>query len=338
MRIYKNVALKKYNTFGIAAKAAYWTRVNKVADLERLQNESIEKMILGGGSNMLLISDVDKLVVKNDFKGVELLKENKNSIYLKVGGGENWHEFVCWCLEEEYGGIENLSLIPGTVGAAPIQNIGAYGVELKDVFQSLEAFNLKTGKVESFNLEACKFGYRDSVFKNTLKGQYCILSVVFRLTKNKHQFHTNYGAIQTALKKAHVEKISIKAISDAVVSIRQSKLPDPKKLGNSGSFFKNPVISKSAFKHLEKAYPKVPSYPLEDGRVKVPAGWLIEQAGWKGKRVGNTGAHAKQALVLVNYGGATGQEIYALALKIKASVKQKFSINIEPEVNLIGKA
>ena len=292
-------------------------------------------MFLGGGSNVLLCNDYAGLVIRNAIRGKQIVHEDDDHVLLKVYSGESWHETVMYCVERNWGGIENLSLIPGTVGAAPMQNIGAYGVELEQVFDHLEAFNLHTFELEIFNKSQCAFGYRESVFKRQLKGQYFIYSVTFKLNK-KPSIHADYGDIQAILneKGLSAETAGIKDVSDAVIHIRQSKLPDPKVLGNSGSFFKNPQITIEHFEALKLQFPDIKGYPQNDG-MKVPAGWLIEQCEWKGKRVGNTGSHAKQALVLVNYGGATGSEIFQLAQDIIQSVADKFSIHLEPEVNIV---
>ena len=284
---------------------------------------------------MLLCNDYPGLLIRNAIKGLQIVNEDDDHVLLRVYSGESWHETVMYCVERNWGGIENLSLIPGTVGAAPMQNIGAYGVELEQVFDQLEALNLNTLELETFNKTQCAFGYRESVFKRQLKGQYFIYSVTFKLSK-KPIIHADYGDIQAILneKGLSAETAGIKDVSDAVIHIRQSKLPDPKVLGNSGSFFKNPQITKEHFEALKLQFPDIKGYPQNDG-IKVPAGWLIEQCGWKGKRVGNTGSHAKQALVLVNYGGATGSEIYQLAQDIIQSVADKFSIQLEPEVNIV---
>ena len=284
---------------------------------------------------MLLCNDYPGLLIRNAIKGLQIVHEDDDHVLLRVYSGESWHETVMYCVERNWGGIENLSLIPGTVGAAPMQNIGAYGVELEQVFDQLEALNLNTLELETFNKTQCAFGYRESVFKRQLKGQYFIYSVTFKLSK-KPIIHADYGDIQAILneKGLSAETAGIKDVSDAVIHIRQSKLPDPKVLGNSGSFFKNPQISKEHFEALKLQFPDIKGYPQNDG-IKVPAGWLIEQCGWKGKRVGNTGSHSKQALVLVNYGGATGSEIYQLAQDIIQSVADKFSIQLEPEVNIV---
>ncbi len=311
--------------------------IHSLADLKQAIAETSHEqfMFLGGGSNVLLCNDYNGLLIRNAIKGKQIVREDDDYIFLKVYSGENWHDTVMYCVERNWGGIENLSLIPGTVGAAPMQNIGAYGVELEQVFDQLEAFNLHSFELETFNKTQCAFGYRESVFKRQLKGQYFIYSVTFKLSK-KPSIHVDYGDIQAVLNEKGLspETTSIKDVSAAVIQIRQSKLPDPKVLGNSGSFFKNPQISKEHFEALKLQFPELKGYPQNDG-IKVPAGWLIEQCGWKGKRVGNTGSHAKQALVLVNYGGATGAEIFQVAQDIIKSVSDKFSIQLEPEVNIV---
>ncbi|MEM9886870.1 MAG: UDP-N-acetylmuramate dehydrogenase [Bacteroidota bacterium] len=338
MDIYKNHSLKDYNTFGINVRASLFAKVYSMDELRMLLlgYKNKRKLVLGGGSNVLLTKDIDHLVIFNSIKGFELVREYDNESIVKVGSGENWHEFVLKCLKYNLGGVENLSLIPGTVGAAPIQNIGAYGVELKDVFERLEAVELATGKRYIFDRAACKFAYRDSIFKGDLKGKFFITSVYFKLSK-QHDINISYGAIHEVLKAKGrtASEISIQDVSEAVIAIRQKKLPDPKVLGNSGSFFKNPEITLAQFQELHQQFPEIVHYPLPTGKIKIPAGWLIEQCGWKGKRVGNTGAYKKQALVLVNYGGASGQEVYQLAQKIAASVEEKFGIQIVPEVNVI---
>lgn len=336
--INKNVSLKPYNTFGLTATADLFTRVSSADELkELLQQEEykpFEKLYIGGGSNILLTQDFAGMVILNRIKGIEVIDEDQNHVWVKAGAGENWHELVMHCVENNYAGMENLSLIPGTVGAAPMQNIGAYGVEIKDFFESLEALNLATLDVETFDAAACKFGYRESVFKHEKKGKYVILTVTFRLNK-KPTFHVEYGAIQHTLEEMGVTDLSIKAISNAVIQIRESKLPNPAEIGNAGSFFKNPEISRTQFAELKGLYPEMPSYPINDETVKVPAGWLIEQSGWKGKRFGEVGVHAKQALVLVNYGNGKGKDIQQLAFDIQGSVNQKFGIKLTPEVNFI---
>jgi UDP-N-acetylmuramate dehydrogenase len=292
-------------------------------------------MLLGGGSNVLLTQDVPGLVLKNNIQGIRVIREFKNKVWVEVGGGENWHAFVRWAVSNGYGGIENMSLIPGTVGAAPIQNIGAYGVELKDVFVRLNAVALSGGRAKTFNHKACQFGYRDSVFKRAEKGKWCITSVVFSLQKSPHRLNTAYGDITKTLEANGISAPNIADISNAVVQIRTSKLPDPAKIGNCGSFFKNPETDRAVLEKIQETHPQAPFFPLPDGRVKIPAGWLIEQCGWKGKRVGNTGCYERQALVLVNHGGATGQEVKALASAIIDSVEKTFGIRLEAEVNII---
>lgn len=338
MRLQKNISLKPYNTFGIDVKSSFFLEWNSIADVqEYAQDESLKshkRLILGGGSNMLLTKDFNGLAIRNNILGRDIISENEEEVIVKIGGGEVWHEIVLWTISQGWNGMENMSLIPGSVGAAPIQNIGAYGKELKDLFVELEAIHLSDGMKRTFDLEDCHFGYRNSVFKNELKGAYLITSVTLRLSK-KPEFNISYGTIQQELDKMGVSELSAKSISDAVISIRQSKLPDPKELGNSGSFFKNPIILESFYEEVKFEYPGLPSYPAGDNMVKVPAGWLIDQAGWKGKRVGNCGVHNKQALVLVNYGGATGQEIFQLSEDIIADVIQKYGIELEREVNVI---
>ncbi|WP_299002149.1 UDP-N-acetylmuramate dehydrogenase [uncultured Tenacibaculum sp.] len=335
MNIQENISLKEYNTFGINVNAKRFVSITSVYELQQLLKEEKDIFLISGGSNMLLTKDIDTLVVHIDIKGISIDRENPNNIHLTVNAGENWHEFVLWCVSQGYGGLENLSLIPGNVGTCPIQNIGAYGVEVKDTISKVEAIEIETGKLVSFSAEECQFGYRNSIFKNEAKGKYVLTSVSFQLTKNNHKLNTSYGAIEAELASKDITNPTIKDISDAVIAIRQSKLPDPKEIGNSGSFFKNPVISKEHFEKLQTAFPNIPSYVVSDTEIKVPAGWLIEQSGFKGKRFGDYGVHEKQALVLVNYGGATGKEIYELAQKIQHTIKDTFDINLEIEVNII---
>lgn len=337
MQIQNNVSLKPFNTFGIDVKAKTFVSVNSVAELQEIlktfQNQS--KLILGGGSNMLLTKDVNAAVIHLNIKGIELLHQDTSHVVVKAFAGENWHKFVLWCLKNNYGGVENLSLIPGNIGAVPIQNIGAYGVEIKDVLESCEAMNIETGEIKSFSNKDCEFSYRESVFKQSLKNKYIIINVSFKLTKNLHHLKIGYGDIKTELEKQGVDIPNINDISQAVIRIRQSKLPDPKEIGNSGSFFKNPIISLSKYQSLLNNFPNMPNYPVSDNLVKVPAGWLIEHAGFKGKTMGNYGVHKKQALVLVNYGGADGENIYNLARLIQLTVKRLFDIEIEMEVNVL---
>ena len=299
------------------------------------QFKSAKKLFIGGGSNLLLLNDFDGLVIKIEISGIDKVTETENGVILKAGAGVIWHEFVMYCVDNRFYGVENLSLIPGTVGAAPMQNIGAYGVEIKDVFESLQALNTSKLEIETFNLEKCRFGYRESIFKHEAKDKYVILNVSFNLQKNGN-LNLEYGAIKDTLSQMQISNPTLKEVSEAVISIRKSKLPDPAEIGNSGSFFKNPEIPKTQFEKLKEKYPNAPSYPVNENLVKVPAGWLIEQAGWKGHREGNVGVHTKQALVLVNYGGGTGIEIKALAEKIQKSVFEKYGIEINPEVNFIG--
>lgn len=335
MNIQKNVLLKNYNTFGISVNAKRFISVNSVYELQQILKVEKDIFLISGGSNMLLTKDIDELVVHINIKGVSIDNENENAAYLTVNSGENWHEFVLWCISQNYGGIENLSLIPGNVGTCPIQNIGAYGVEVKDTITKVEAIEIETGKLVQFSNKDCNFGYRNSIFKNELKGKYIIISVSFKLTKIHHNLNTSYGAIETELSLKKISKPSLKDISNAVIAIRKSKLPDPKEIGNSGSFFKNPVISSAQYLKLQKEYADIPGYKISDMEVKIPAGWLIEKAGFKGKRYGEFGVHDKQALVLVNYGNASGKEIYQLAEKIKETIIKKFEITLEIEVNII---
>lgn len=335
--IQQNTSLLPYNTFGIDARAENFTEIFSVQDLQTALRSDIRPvMILGGGSNMLLTQDVPGLVIKNTIKGIQILEKEGDTVYVKVGGGVVWHDFVLWAVEHDFGGIENLSLIPGTVGAAPVQNIGAYGVELKDVFKYLEAVDLGSGDVKIFDRASCHFGYRDSIFKREYKGQFCITSVTFALTLADHHLNISYGDIKKTLEAEGISgQPTVADISRAVIRIRSSKLPDPAKIGNCGSFFKNPETDRFVLENIRRTHPQVVSYDLPDGRVKIPAGWLIEQCGWKGKRVGNTGCYEKQALVLVNYGGATGAEVKNLAYAIIDSVEKTFGIRLEPEVNIL---
>ena len=335
MNIQENISLKKYNTFGIAVNAKRFISVASVYELQQVLKVEKNIFLISGGSNMLLTKDIEALVVHLDIKGISIDNEDENAVYLTVNSGENWHKFVLWCISNNYGGLENLSLIPGNVGTCPIQNIGAYGVEVKDTITKVEGLEIETGKLVSFSNEACKFGYRNSIFKNSHKGKIILTSVGFKLTKKNHLLNTSYGAIESELTAKNITEPSLKDVSDAVIAVRKSKLPDPKEIGNSGSFFKNPVITKSEFLKFQKEYPKVPSYNVSKTEVKVPAGWLIEQAGFKGKRFGDYGVYEKQALVLVNYGNASGKEIHKLAQKIQETIMQKFGISLEIEVNVI---
>ncbi|WP_130275996.1 UDP-N-acetylmuramate dehydrogenase [Cecembia calidifontis] len=337
MNIQENISLLPFNTFGIDKKARFFVQAKTEEDVKAALLKSkelkIPVFVLGGGSNILLTKDIDALVIKIEIQGIQVLKDNEDEILVEVGAGENWHQFVMFCIENNWAGVENLSLIPGTVGASPMQNIGAYGVEIKEVFHHLKAINRQTLEEEIFDWEACKFGYRESVFKNELKDQFIIVRVIFRLRK-KPVLHVAYGAIKQTLEEMGISNPGIKNISDAVIQIRQSKLPDPKQIGNAGSFFKNPTIPKEQFEALKAEFPEIPSFPMEEG-VKVPAAWLIEKAGWKGKTFGKIGVHKFQPLVLVNYGGADGTEIQDLSRKIQESVQHKFGILLQPEVNFI---
>ncbi|GLR18367.1 UDP-N-acetylmuramate dehydrogenase [Portibacter lacus] len=332
MNRYEHISLSAYNTFMINAKCETLYKVHSVEELKSiLSAEKAPFFILGGGSNLLISKDQDITFLKNEISGREITQEDDEMIHLTVGGGENWHELVLWAVENGYGGLENLSLIPGTVGASPIQNIGAYGVELDQVFHSLNAVRLSDGKQFTFHKDDCAFGYRDSVFKKKYKGQFFITHVTYRLTKKNHQINISYAPLAARFEK----KPTIKQVSDAVIEIRQSKLPDPKVLGNSGSFFKNPIVKQVFHDQLKQEFPDMPAYVMKEGYMKIPAGWLIEQAGWKGKRVGDAGVYKNQALVLVNHGTASGPEIWALAQQIISDVAEKFGITLSPEVNII---
>lgn len=337
MNIQENISLKPYNSFGIDKKARFFVAVKSTSELiEALKwgnDRNMEILILGGGSNILLTQDLEGLIIKIELRGINADWETKEYVWVEAGAGESWHELVLFAIEHNWGGIENLSLIPGTVGASPMQNIGAYGVELKDVFHSLKALNRVTLEIEEFDNYQCLFGYRESIFKNELKDQYIILCVTFKLDKNP-VFKLEYGAIQETLSQNKITSPSLRSVSDAVIAIRQSKLPDPKQIGNAGSFFKNPTLSENNYHELKIQYPTIPGYPNELG-VKVPAAWLIEQCGWKGKRFGEVGVHEKQPLVLVNYGNGDGAAIRDLSLNIQKSVSEKFGIELSPEVNFL---
>lgn len=336
MQTFSNKSLKEYNTFGIDVTARKFISAESLSDLRSVlaQAYASELFILGGGSNMLLTRDLEKTVVHVNLKGIKILSETAESVQVEAMAGENWHEFVMYCIENDFGGLENLSLIPGNVGTTPIQNIGAYGVEVRDRFKSCTALNLQTLEIREFSLEDCQFGYRDSVFKNALKDQYIILSVTFELTKKNHQLNTSYGSIDSFLEEEGILDPGIRDVSNAVIKIRQSKLPDPKVLGNSGSFFKNPIIPKKRLSELKEQFPDLPFYEISQEEVKVPAGWLIDKAGLKGYREGDAGVHARQALVLVNYGAASGSDILNLSQMIQARIKSCFGIDLEPEVNI----
>ncbi len=335
--IKKNYSLKNFNTFGLDVTAKSFVEVHSIEDLKSLKNDGHlnknEILILGGGSNVLFTKDPQELIIHIDIQGIEILREDSSTTLVKVGAGVSWHSFVMWSIENNLSGIENLSLIPGTCGAAPMQNIGAYGTEIVQVFDHLEAFHIENGEIHNFNASDCEFGYRESVFKHRYKGDYIICSVCFQL-KKKHSFNISYGDIQQVIDEQFDGKITLRNVSNSVIFIRQSKLPDPAKIGNSGSFFKNPIISESQFLDLKEKYPNLPSYPAGENLVKVPAGWLIDQAGWKGHRRGEIGVHAKQALVLVNYGGGSGEDIIQLAQDIQNDIAQKFGISLQTEVNI----
>jgi UDP-N-acetylmuramate dehydrogenase len=337
MEIQHNFSLKKYNTFGIEAKAKQFVAVQSQEDLKSIlaANQSQQKFILGGGSNMLLTKNVDALVIHIDLKGKKITAENEDFVWVESQAGENWHEFVLWTIDQNFGGLENMSLIPGNVGTTPVQNIGAYGTEIKDTFVSCQAMLIENQETKTFTKEECRFGYRESIFKNEAKNQYVITSVVFKLTKRNHKINTSYGDISTELAKKNISNPTLKDVSNAVIAIRQSKLPDPKELGNSGSFFKNPILLKSNFEKIHQQFPEMKYFDISETEVKVPAGWLIEQAGFKGKRFGDAGIHKNQALVLVNYGNATGQEILNVSKNIQETIFKTFGIHIEAEVNVI---
>jgi UDP-N-acetylmuramate dehydrogenase len=338
MNLSNNISLKPYNTFDIDAKAKLFGSFSSVDELAELTAAApIQKeplLILGGGSNILFRNDFDGAVLKNELKGIELVDEDADHYYIRANAGENWHAFVQYCIANNYAGAENLSLIPGNVGASPMQNIGAYGVEIKDIFHELEAWHLQDRFLQKFSLQDCEFGYRESVFKKKYKGQFVILTVTFRLRKHP-VYHTQYGAIEQELARMDVKELSIQNISRAVINIRTSKLPDPKIIGNAGSFFKNPLITQTQFDQLKNEFPLIPGYPATGHQIKTAAGWLIEQCGWKGFRKGDAGCYDKQALVLVNYGHASGDEIFSLSQSIIESVKKKFGVELEREVNII---
>lgn len=338
MTISQNVSLKPYNTFGLDAKARYFASFDSKEALRELLESSewreTPKMILGGGSNILLTRNFDGLVLKNEIKGIQLIREDEEHVYLQAGAGENWHSFVQYCIQHNLAGLENLSLIPGNVGASPMQNIGAYGVEIRDTFYELSAYHLYDHTVVNFNKDACSFGYRESVFKHQYKGQFAIMSVIYRLSKTPH-FNTSYGAIEQELERMGIPNLTLQAVSQAVINIRTSKLPNPAEIGNAGSFFKNPETGAEQYTNLKAAFPDLVAYPLANGHYKLAAGWLIEQCGLKGYRKGDAGVHARQSLVLVNYGHATGADIYDLSTHVLDTVKAKFGVTLEREVNII---
>jgi UDP-N-acetylmuramate dehydrogenase len=330
-----NINLKEFNTFGISVKAEMFAVFSSIEELKQILSFRNNKklLVLGGGSNLLLTKDFDGLVIKNEIKRFEVIEETASEVIVESGAGENWHEFVLNCIDKGFGGIENLSLIPGSVGASPMQNIGAYGVEIKDVFESLSAYHIASGEIHYFDKTKCEFGYRESIFKNKVKGEYIILTVTFRLTKNP-TINSSYGAINEQLKVMGIQEPTIKELSAAVIAIRQSKLPDPKIIGNAGSFFKNPTVEIDLLEQIQKNYPDIPNYPAVNGK-KLAAGWLIEKAGWKGRTFDNFGVHKLQALVLVNYGNCTGQEIFDLSSQIIQDVFEKFGVLLEREVNIL---
>lgn len=337
MQIQHNFSLKNYNTFGIEAKAKQFVAVHNLDELKKVlhENQSETKFLLGGGSNMLLTQDIDSLVIHIDLKGKKIIKEDDDFVWVESQAGEIWHEFVLWTIDQNFGGLENMSLIPGNVGTTPVQNIGAYGAEIKDTFVSCDAMNIETQEMKTFPKDECKFGYRESIFKHEAKDKFIITSVIFKLKKHSHNINIGYGDIQSELAKNEIENPTIKDVSNAVIAIRNTKLPNPKELGNSGSFFKNPVISRELFEKVQEKFPEVKYFEVSPTEVKVPAGWLIENAGLKGYRNGDAGVHKNQALVLVNYGNATGQDILNLSKYVQKTVFDKYGIAIEAEVNVI---
>ena len=344
----KNTSLKNYNSFGIEVKTAQFANFSNPDQLKEILKAQQEKstalkniLILGGGSNLLFTEDFEGLVLKNEIKGIEIYDEDDKHVYVKAGAGESWHQFVLFCLDNNLAGAENLALIPGSVGAAPMQNIGAYGVELKEVFYKLEALHLATLEMKTFTKDACAFGYRESVFKNKYKNKFAICYVYFKLNKVP-VYNISYGAIAEALKNDFANEVSIQNIAAAVIKIRQSKLPDPKVIGNAGSFFKNPEVNAEKYQQLKSNFENLVAFPLPNGNYKLAAGWLIEQCGplpgtsWKGFRDGDAGCYPLQALVLVNYGTASGREIFTLAKEIRKSVEEKFGVWLDMEVNVYG--
>lgn len=338
--IQRNVNLASFNTLGVEANADQFITISDASQLSTLFKEGFflnnVPVILGGGSNVLIKSDLRQPVLKISIPGIEKVSESEEEVLIKVGAGVNWHDLVTYCVENGLGGIENLALIPGTVGAAPIQNIGAYGVELSDTFHSLKAFLPETGEYREYSISECNFGYRDSIFKNSLKGKAIITEVTLCLQKEPHKIEDSYYALREYFRANEISGPSIRDVFDAVVAIRKSKLPNPELIGNAGSFFKNPIVDSSIYQKLKADYPNIPSFEAGSGKIKIPAGWLIEQAGWKGKKIGNVGTYKNQALVLVNHGGATGEEIFQHALNIRESVQDKFGIELAPEVNVIS--
>jgi UDP-N-acetylmuramate dehydrogenase len=336
MQIQENISLKAYNTFGIEVRASHFAHFKSAEELAELLREgrALPALVLGGGSNLLFTKDVEGLVIKNEIRGIRKVKEDEDFVYVQVGAGENWHGFVLHCIANGWAGVENLALIPGNVGASPMQNIGAYGVEIKDVFHELKAYHIEEKANYTFGLKECEFGYRESVFKRKYRGQFVIVDVSFRLRK-KPVFNTSYGAIEQELERMGIRELSIEAIANAVINIRSSKLPDPTVTGNAGSFFKNPEINAEQFLNLQQKFPSIVSFALPNGHFKLAAGWMIEQCGWKGVRRGDAGCHPKQALVLVNYGNASGMDIYRLSEEIEQCVVNQFGVRLEREVNII---
>lgn len=336
----ENIDIKEFTTFKVPSICKYFTEITTIDELQEAIDFSRKKkltiMPLGGGSNILFVKPFNGLVVKINLKGITETFKNEDYVYVSAYAGENWDDFVQSCVSKNYGGLENLSLIPGNVGTSPLQNIGAYGVEIKDCFFSLKALHIESGKVENFTRERCNFGYRESYFKNEGKDKYIILEVTFLLTRRNHMLHMEYGAIQEELIKKNISNPTIQDVREVVMQIRKSKLPDPKVYGNAGSFFKNPVISNEKFERLQTDYPTIPHYQLENHTVKIPAGWLIEQVGWKGRNQKQAAVHNKQALVLINLGNATGNEVYDLSFAIINDVKDKFGIDLTREVNIIS--
>ena len=340
LHIQEQVSLKPLNTFGLDIRAAHFTSIEQPAQLEELIQLSLfqqqRRLILGGGSNLLFLGDFEGLVIHSCIKGIQVVDETVDQVWVQVGSGESWHGLVMYCLAHEWGGLENLSLIPGTAGAAPLQNIGAYGVEVKDVIEHVDTVNLTTGQFYQYANEDCRFGYHESVFKHPDQKNIFISSITLRLTKKNHVLKTQYSALQEVLQQHRITAPTIHDISRAVIAVRQSKLPDPHEVGNAGSFFKNPTVTLTQYESLREKYPNIPSYPVDNQTIKIPAGWLIEHCGWKGLNRGNIGVHPKQALVLVNYGNGNGREIYQLALDIQSSVSEKFNVSLSPEVNIIA--
>jgi len=336
MQILQNISLKPFNTFGMDVYADYYAPITRPEELATITVDSslpAKRFVLGGGSNVLLTHNLHGIVLHNKIKGIEKVKENADHVWVTVGAGEVWHDFVMYAIANHWAGIENLALIPGTVGAAPIQNIGAYGVEVKAVIDCVTGWHWDMKQLVPFYNSECAFGYRDSIFKHQLKDKVFITSVTFRLNK-KPNYNTSYGAIEQELQKMGITEPSIAAIADAVIAIRSSKLPNPREIGNAGSFFKNPTIPIEQYNILKETFPTIPSYPVNEESVKVPAGWLIEQCGWKGFRAGDAGVHEKQALVLVNYGHATGGAVWDLSDNILKTVHDKFHIQLEREVQV----